>query len=64
MMTSHILQFVDFTATEKSKYLENKTLFFLQINQKFTNISNVSDNFKNFFDTFGFLMVSRGIEAN
>ena len=55
MMTSHILQFVDFTATEKSKYLENKTLFFLQINQKFTNTSNVSDNFKNFFDTEGTL---------
>ena len=35
-MTSEILQFVDFTKTQKSKYLENKTLFFLQI-KKFHN---------------------------
>ena len=30
-MTSQILKFVDFIKTQKSKYLENKTLFFLQI---------------------------------
>ena len=30
-MTSEILQFVDFTKTQKSKHLENKTFFFLQI---------------------------------
>ena len=28
MMTSQILKFVDFTKTQKSKYLENKALFF------------------------------------
>ena len=31
MMMSQILKFVDFTKTQKSKYLENKTIFFLQI---------------------------------
>ena len=35
MMTSQILQLVDFTKTQKSKYFENKT-FFLQI-KKFIN---------------------------
>ena len=30
MMTSHILKSVDFTKTQKSRYLENKT-FFLQV---------------------------------
>ena len=33
MMTSQILKCVDFTKTQKSKYLENETLlFFLQKN--------------------------------
>ena len=31
MMTSQILKSVDFTKTQKSRYLENETLFFLQI---------------------------------
>ena len=31
MMALQILQFVDFTATQKSEYVENETLFFLQI---------------------------------
>ena len=31
MMTSQILKFVDFTKTQKSRYLENEKLFFLQI---------------------------------
>ena len=31
MMTSQILKSVDFTKTQKSRYLENKTLFFLQV---------------------------------
>ena len=31
MMTSQILKFVDFPKTQKSRYLENETLFFLQI---------------------------------
>ena len=30
MMTSYILKFVNFTKTQKSRYLENETLFFLQ----------------------------------
>ena len=35
MMASWILKSVDFTKTEKSRYLENETLFFVQI-KKFT----------------------------
>ena len=31
MMTSQILKFVDFTKTPQSRYLENETLFVLQI---------------------------------
>ena len=31
MITSQILKFVDFTKIQKSRYLENQTLFFLQI---------------------------------
>ena len=31
MTTSQILKSVDFTKTQKSRYLENETLFFLQI---------------------------------
>ena len=31
MMTSQNLKFVDFTKTQKSRYLENETLFFLEI---------------------------------
>ena len=32
MMTSHILKFTDFTKSRKSKYFENETLSFIQIN--------------------------------
>ena len=39
MMTSQALQFVDFTKTQKSKYLKNETLFFLQI-KKFINYAS------------------------
>ena len=35
-MTSHILKSAGFTKTEKSRYFENETLFFLQI-KKFIN---------------------------
>ena len=35
MVTSHILKFVDFTKTRKSRYLEKET-FFVQI-EKFMN---------------------------
>ena len=38
MMTSQISKFVDFTETQKSRYLENETLSFLQM-QKFINYS-------------------------
>ena len=31
MMTSQILKFVDFTKAQKSRYLENEILFFLQV---------------------------------
>ena len=31
MITSQILMSVDFTKTQKSRYLENETLFLLQI---------------------------------
>ena len=31
MLTSQILRSVDFTKTQKSRYLESKTLFILQI---------------------------------
>ena len=31
MMTSQILKFVDFTETQKSRYLENETLLFLKL---------------------------------
>ena len=31
LMASQILKSVDFTKTQKSRYLENETIFFLQI---------------------------------
>ena len=31
MMISRVMKFVDFTKTQKSRYLDNETLFFLQI---------------------------------
>ena len=37
MMTLQILKFVDFTKTQKSRYLENETLFFLQIKKLITH---------------------------
>ena len=36
IMTSQILKSVNFSKTQKSRYLENKTLFFLQP-KKFNN---------------------------
>ena len=41
MMTSQILKFVHFTKTQKSRYLKNKALFFLQIKQ-FINCASVA----------------------
>ena len=39
MMKSQILKSVDFAKTQKSRYLENKTLLFLQI-KKFINYTS------------------------
>ena len=39
IMTSQFLKFVDFTKIQKSRYLENETLFFLQI-KKFINYTS------------------------
>ena len=39
MMTSQILKSADFTKIQKSQYLENETLFFLQI-KKFINYTS------------------------
>ena len=45
MMTSQILKSVDFTKTQKSRYLKNETLFFLQI-KKFINYTSRATFFK------------------
>ena len=42
MMTSQILKYVDFTKTQKSKYLRNETLFFLQIKKIFNYTSRAT----------------------
>ena len=39
MMTSQILKSAGFTKTQKSRYLENETLFFLKI-KKFINYTS------------------------
>ena len=41
MMTSQILKSMDFTKTQKSRYLENETSFFLQI-KKFINYTSMA----------------------
>ena len=41
MMTSHILKSVDFTKTQKSRHLENETLFFLPI-KKFIDYTSTA----------------------
>ena len=43
-MTSQILQFVNFTKTQKSKYLESETLLFLQV-KKFINYTSRANFF-------------------
>ena len=40
-MKSQILKTVDLTKTQKSRYLENETLFFLQI-KKFINYKSMA----------------------
>ena len=44
MMTSQILKSVYFTKTQKSSYLENETLLFLQI-KKFINYTSTKNGF-------------------
>ena len=41
MMTSQIFKFVDFTKTQKPRYLENEAFFFLQI-KKFINYTSMA----------------------
>ena len=43
MVTSHILKSMDFTKTQTPRYLENETLFFLQI-KKFINYTSMPKN--------------------
>ena len=43
MMTSQILRSMDFTKTQKSRYIENETLFFLHI--KKIHQSNIEGSF-------------------
>ena len=38
VMTRQILKVMDFTKTQKSRYLENETLFFLQIKKSMTTL--------------------------
>ena len=42
MMTSQILKSAGFTKTQKSRYLENETLFFLQIKKIINYTSGVA----------------------
>ena len=42
MMTSQILKSAGFTKTQKPRYLENETLFFLQIKKIINYISSVA----------------------
>ena len=45
MMTSQILKSVDFTLTQKSRYLEDETLFFLQIKKFIIYTSRAKNSF-------------------
>ena len=45
MMTSQILNSVDVTKTQKSRYLKNKTLFFLQIKKIINYTSRATNSF-------------------
>ena len=42
MMTSQVLKSAGFTKTQKSRYLEKETLFFLQIKKFINYISNAA----------------------
>ena len=45
MMMSQILKSLDFTQTQKSRYLENKTLLFLQIKMFINYTSRAKNSF-------------------
>ena len=49
MMTSQILKYVDFTKTQKSRYLKNKAIFFLQIKKIINYTSRATLLQKNIF---------------
>ena len=49
MMTPKILKSVDFTKTQKSRYLENETLFFLQLKKIIDYTSRATFMTKNSF---------------
>ena len=49
MMTPKILKSVDFTKTQKSTYLENETLFFLQLKKIINYTSRATFMTKNSF---------------
>ena len=49
MMTPMILKSVDFTKTQKSRYLENETLFFLQLKKIINYTSRATFMTKNSF---------------
>ena len=48
MMMSQIFKFVNFTKTQKSSYLQNEVLFFLQI-RKFINYASRATLWENTF---------------
>ena len=45
LMTSQILKIENFTKTKKSRYLENKTLFFLLIRKLINYTLRIKNNF-------------------
>ena len=49
MMTPKILKSMDFTRTQKSRYLENETLFFLQLKKIINYTSRATFMTKNSF---------------
>ena len=49
MMTSQILQYMDFTETQKSKYLQKETLFYLEIKKIINYTSKTTLWQKNIF---------------
>ena len=63
MMTSQILLFVNFTKTQKSKYLEKEALFFLQI-KKFIHYTTALLYGKKYFCSGGNLSGSNGASKN